>query len=89
MKKSTIIFYILTLSASLCFAQKPTHTFVLGDSTFLLDGKPLQIISGEMHNTRVPREYWRARMKMAKAMGAEHHWYLCFLECAGTGAGKI
>jgi beta-galactosidase len=50
-------------------AQNTTHTFALGDSTFLLDGKPLQMISGEMHYTRIPREYWRERMKMAKAMG--------------------
>lgn len=45
------------------------HTFALGDSAFLLDGKPFQIISGELHYPRVPREAWRARMKMAKAMG--------------------
>ncbi|RYD87252.1 MAG: beta-galactosidase, partial [Sphingobacteriales bacterium] len=43
--------------------------FELADSAFLLDGKPFQIISGEMHYPRVPREAWRARMKMAKAMG--------------------
>jgi beta-galactosidase len=36
---------------------------------FVLDGKPLQIISGEMHYPRVPREYWRDRMKKARAMG--------------------
>ena len=45
------------------------HTFALSDSAFLLDGKPFQMISGEMHYPRVPREAWRARMKMAKAMG--------------------
>ncbi|AOM79440.1 glycoside hydrolase family 35 protein [Pedobacter steynii] len=45
------------------------HTFALGDSTFLLDNKPFQIISGEIHYPRVPREAWRQRMKMAKAMG--------------------
>ncbi|EHQ25902.1 glycoside hydrolase family 35 protein [Mucilaginibacter paludis] len=45
------------------------HTFALGDEAFLLDGKPFQMISGEMHYPRVPRESWRARMKMAKAMG--------------------
>jgi beta-galactosidase len=50
-------------------AQTANHTFALTDSTFLLDSKPLQIISGEMHYTRVPREAWRQRMKMAKAMG--------------------
>jgi beta-galactosidase len=46
-----------------------THTFAFGDSAFLLDGKPFQMISGELHYPRVPREAWRARMKMAKAMG--------------------
>ena len=46
------------------------HSFALGDSSFLLDGKPLQIISGDMHYTRVPREYWRDRMKMARATKA-------------------
>ncbi|MGF7082667.1 glycoside hydrolase family 35 protein [Mucilaginibacter sp. UYCu711] len=45
------------------------HTFDLGETQFLLDGKPFQMISGEMHYPRVPREAWRARMKMAKAMG--------------------
>jgi beta-galactosidase len=45
------------------------HTFAFGDSVFLLDNKPFQIISGEMHYPRIPREAWIDRMKMAKAMG--------------------
>ncbi|MGZ3854020.1 MAG: glycoside hydrolase family 35 protein, partial [Flavisolibacter sp.] len=49
--------------------DRSVHSFTLGDSVFLLDGKPFQIISGEMHYPRVPREAWRQRMKMAKAMG--------------------
>lgn len=56
----------------LCFsaqAQKKVHSFALGDSVFLLDGKPFQMISGEMHYPRVPKEAWRQRMQMAKAMG--------------------
>ena len=56
----------------ICFsaqAQKKVHSFALGDSVFLLDGKPFQMISGEMHYPRVPKEAWRQRMKMAKAMG--------------------
>lgn len=36
---------------------------------FLLDGRPLQIRSGEMHPARIPREYWQHRIRMAKAMG--------------------
>ena len=50
-------------------AQKPKHTFTLGTSEFLLDGQPYQIISGEMHPARIPAEYWRHRIQMAKAMG--------------------
>ena len=70
MKK--LIFLPLLLAVlfiNFCSAQKTKHTFTLGDSAFLLDGKPLQIISGEMHCARIPRAYWRARLKMAKAMG--------------------
>lgn len=51
------------------FAQQAKHTFKLGESDFLLDDKPFQIISGEIHYPRVPKEAWRDRMKMAKAMG--------------------
>ena len=47
----------------------PRHTFALGPQDFLLDGRPLQIISGEMHPARIPAEYWRHRIRMAKAMG--------------------
>lgn len=57
------------LGGSHRFDMSVSHKFDLGDSAFLLDGKPLQMISGEMHCYRVPREYWRDRMKMAKAMG--------------------
>lgn len=45
------------------------RTFVAGPSGFLLDGKPFQIVSGEMHYPRIPREYWRDRFRKAKAMG--------------------
>src|SRR5258706_1097949 len=45
------------------------HIFSLGKSDFLLDGKPFQIVSGEMHPARIPREYWQHRIRMAKAMG--------------------
>ncbi|MFB0494976.1 hypothetical protein ABID99_001213 [Mucilaginibacter sp. OAE612] len=68
--KKTIISFLTFLSLGITgFCQAPKHTFALGDEAFLLDGKPFQMISGEMHYPRVPREAWRARMKMAKAMG--------------------
>ncbi len=46
-----------------------THTFSIGDEDFLLDGQRLQIRCGEVHAARVPQEYWRHRLKMARAMG--------------------
>jgi hypothetical protein len=47
----------------------PRHTFSLGPSDFLLDGKPFQVVSGEMHPARIPPEYWRHRIRMDRAMG--------------------
>ena len=45
------------------------HSFALDNEDFLLDGKPFQFISGEIHYSRIPREYWRHRIQMVKAMG--------------------
>ena len=51
-------------------AQHPTHkSFSVENGQFLLDGKPFRIISGEMHYARIPREYWRERLRAARAMG--------------------
>src|SRR5215472_2499522 len=44
-------------------------TFSIGDSSFLLNGKPFQIKAGEMHPARVPHEYWADRLRMMHAMG--------------------
>jgi len=48
---------------------KNRHTFVIGTNDFLLDGQKFQIRCGEIHAARIPREYWRHRLQMAKAMG--------------------
>lgn len=45
------------------------HTFSIGDEAFMLDGKPFVIRTGEMHFARVPKEYWRHRLQLMKAMG--------------------
>ncbi|HWK03072.1 MAG TPA: glycoside hydrolase family 35 protein [Puia sp.] len=69
MKRRAFVFFSMTLLCLSVQSQSGNHQFSLGDSTFLLDGKPFFMISGEMHYSRVPRECWRARMKMARAMG--------------------
>lgn len=58
----------LFCSLQTVLAQGP-HRFALADSIFLLDGKPFQVISGEMHPARIPVSQWRHRIQMAKAMG--------------------
>ena len=50
-------------------ATAQRHSFQLSDSVFLLDHKPFQILSGELHYTRIPEAYWADRLHKAKAMG--------------------
>ncbi|MEB0262453.1 MULTISPECIES: beta-galactosidase family protein [unclassified Mucilaginibacter] len=70
MLKRILVYCALLFSGVIAVnAQEVSHTFAFGDNDFLLDGNPLQMISGEMHYTRIPRESWRERIKMAKAMG--------------------
>jgi beta-galactosidase len=70
MKKCKLFLILILIAGNFLQAQQPVkHTFVLGDSVFLLDGKPFQMISGEMHYPRIPRAAWRSRMEMAKVMG--------------------
>ena len=45
------------------------HHFTLSNKNFLLDGKPFQIRSGEVHPIRITAPYWLHRIRMAKAMG--------------------
>ncbi|HEX8145048.1 MAG TPA: glycoside hydrolase family 35 protein [Pyrinomonadaceae bacterium] len=65
----------LTLAAAVSPVQtgaarrKPAHRFGWQGEHFMLDGKPFQIIAGDMHYARVPRQYWRDRMRKMKAMG--------------------
>ena len=68
MRKITLLLISLFVAVATVKAQS-THQFTLNPEGFMLDGKPFQIISGEMHPARIPHEYWRHRIKMAKAMG--------------------
>ena len=73
----TILTCTLALSSLAAAAQTgpspvskpPAHSFAVEGDHFTLDGKPFKVLSGELHYSRIPREYWHARLKMAKAMG--------------------
>ena len=71
MKKKNLLTMLLALL--LCggpayAGEGEKHTFRLGENQFWLDEKPFQIISGEMHPSRVPAEYWRHRIRMIKIL---------------------
>ncbi len=65
MRLYLILFF--SIFAQVVWSQK--HFFEFKNADFFLDGKPFQIISGEMHPARIPKMYWKHRIQMAKAMG--------------------
>jgi Beta-galactosidase len=68
MKKVFLSLLLLVTLMVATFAQQK-HTFEIKDGNFMYDGKVIQIHSGEMHFARVPKEYWKQRLQMIKAMG--------------------
>jgi beta-galactosidase len=79
MRRTLVSLILLSAASLLCASAQPVpasaaspaqgHSFRAEHGQFLLDGKPFRIVSGEMHYTRIPRAYWRDRLRMAKAMG--------------------
>ncbi len=63
--------FAIAASSSIAGAQgsRNARRLTADSGRFVFDGRPLQIISGEMHYARVPREYWRDRLRKARAMG--------------------
>ncbi|MBA2812015.1 beta-galactosidase [Streptomyces sp. KM273126] len=43
--------------------------FSVGDGDFLLDGRPVRLLSGALHYFRVREEHWGHRLAMLRAMG--------------------
>jgi beta-galactosidase len=67
---SLFLILSLTFISSAASAQQAVPgSFAVQNGKFILNGKPFQIIAGEMHYQRVPRAYWRDRLRMARAMG--------------------
>src|SRR5690625_3530884 len=89
MVKKIISIFLFT-SLSLVFlpvVSNAQHSFTLGDHDFLLDGKPFQIISGELHYSRIPEAYWKDRLHKAKAMGLNAVGIYCMWNMHEPGKG--
>lgn len=76
MKAKTVcsIFLFASLCATGFVPQAPcqgprTPPVTIQGDHFVREGKTYQIISGAIHYSRVPKEYWRDRLKKARAMG--------------------
>jgi beta-galactosidase len=63
-----LLFATANLSAEAA-ASPASHLLRVNGDHFELDEKPFQIISGAIHYARVPRPYWRDRLRKARAMG--------------------
>ncbi len=86
LKLSLLVLFLFILAAAGSInAQK----FSISGDQFLMDGKPFQIISGEMHPARIPVEYWRQRIQMAKAMGCNTIAAYIFWNYHETAPGKL
>ncbi|OWF47700.1 beta-galactosidase-like [Mizuhopecten yessoensis] len=51
----------------------PTRTFTVDykNNTFLKDGKPFRYVSGSIHYSRVPQDYWKDRLLKMYAAGLD------------------
>lgn len=64
------LLFVLLISIGSMKAQQPqSGNFNAGKNEFLLNGKPFIIRAGELHYSRIPREYWEQRIQLCKAMG--------------------
>lgn len=69
MKIRWLLTYVLLGAVLPLQAAAPKQTFQLQNGKFELNGKPMQLLAGEMHYARIPRARWRYAMRMARAMG--------------------
>ena len=71
MKRTFLIFFIwLTISGMMrCAAQQNLVPIQFNRVSYLKEGKPFYLLSGEFHYFRVPREDWKKRMELLKQAG--------------------
>lgn len=60
---------VLLLNNIIIEAQKEHQSFEIKNGQFIHNNEPINIYSGEIHYARIPKEYWKHRLQMIKAMG--------------------
>lgn len=83
------LLFLGAIALFICFSSLNAQKFSYDKDQFYLDGKPFQIISGEIHPARVQVEYWRHRIQMAKAMGCNTIAAYIFWNYHETSPGKF
>ena len=63
----SVVFIVFVLSLAPVLSSQASFRFE--GPEFLLNGKPFQIMAGELHFQRVPKDYWKDRLLKARAMG--------------------
>ena len=88
-KRFILTFFTVILLTTALFSQKqkPRHTFSLGTTEFLLDGNSFQIISGEMHPSRIPADILASQDPDGKGYGMQYDKCLYNVELPRTAGG--
>lgn len=66
---TSIWVFLITVIILLSSCTHSRHEFSIAEGHFMIDGKPTMFFSGEIHPSRIPREYWQDRLRMIRAMG--------------------
>ncbi|SFB87726.1 beta-galactosidase [Zunongwangia mangrovi] len=68
--------------------QAQDEVFKIEDGDFKYKGESIHIYAGEMHYARIPKEYWRHRLQMMKALGLNAVNTYVFWNYHNTAPGK-
>ncbi len=66
---TAFVFVLLTLTDSIATTNGQKGTALVNSTGLYIDGKPFQMIAGEIHYFRVLPQYWRDRLLKLKACG--------------------
>lgn len=88
MQMKTVYWLLLLALFPLTVFSQQKNSFEIKDGHFYRNGKVTPILSGEMHYTRIPHQYWRHRLQMMKGMGLNTVATYVFWNAHETEPGK-